>query len=138
LSRGVLVTEAGKKSGTLITVTQAIEQGREVFAVPGNISSRLSEGTNDLIRDGATPASNYSDILFALKISPAEKILPEKKFDLAPDEKQVYDTLSFDPATMDELLEKTGFNPGRVMLVLTQLEIKGLAKKIAGARYTRI
>ncbi|MCL1877674.1 MAG: DNA-processing protein DprA [Defluviitaleaceae bacterium] len=141
LSQGVLVTEAGKKSGTLITVTQAIEQGREVFAVPGNISSRLSEGTNDLIRDGATPVSDHADILFALKISRKEENASdegrEKKIALAPDEKQVYDTLSFDPVGMDELLAKTGLDLGRVMLMLTQLEIKGRAEKVAGARYIK-
>lgn len=138
LSQGVLVTEAGKKSGTLITVTQATEQGREVFAVPGNISSRLSDGTNNLIRDGATPVSDYTDILFALKISQPEEKKPEKKFVLARDEKQVYDTLGFDAVSVETIIETTNFNPGRVMLLLAQLEIKGLARKLPGSRYVKV
>ncbi|MCL2356529.1 MAG: DNA-processing protein DprA [Defluviitaleaceae bacterium] len=143
LSRGVLVTEAGKKSGTLITVNQATEQGREVFAVPGNISSRLSEGTNDLIRDGAIPVSDHTDIMFALKISPPKKSSNsgdkshEKKIALAPDEKQVYDTLSFDPVSVETLMEAMDFSPGTMMLLLARLEIKGLVRKMPGSRYIK-
>ncbi|MCL1843155.1 MAG: DNA-processing protein DprA [Defluviitaleaceae bacterium] len=143
LSRGVVVTEAGKKSGTLITVNQAIEQGREVFAVPGNISSRLSEGTNQLIRDGATPVSDYTDILFALGLPEEENIPAENKnskiprVNLAPDEKQVYDSLNFEPVSMDMLMEVTQINPSRLHFICTQLEIKGLARRLPGSRYVK-
>ena len=141
LSRGVLVTEASRKSGTLITVDQAIEQGREVFAVPGNISSRLSEGTNRLIQEGATPVSDYTDILFHLRISLQEDSAQIKtdekipKINLAQEEKQVYDSLNFEPISVDMLMETTGFNPGRIMYLCAQLEIKGLARKLPGSRY---
>jgi DNA processing protein len=139
LSEGVLVTEAGKKSGTLITVSQAIDQAREVFAVPGNISSRLSEGTNQLICDGAIPVSDYTDILYALRIFPEEEPTKEKNsnFILATDEKQVYDSLSFNPVSIDMLLELTDLPPGRVHFICAQLEIKGLVKKLPGSRYIK-
>jgi DNA processing protein len=141
LSQGVLVTEAGKKSGTLITVNMAVEQGREVFAVPGNISSRLSEGTNCLIRDGATPVSDYTDVLFSLNISREKENLhaeeKNSKIILADDEKQVYDNLNFDPISVDMLIEITNLPPGRVLLICAQLEIKGLARKLPGSRFVK-
>jgi DNA processing protein len=141
LSHGVVVAEAGKRSGTLITVDQAMEQGREVFAVPGNISSRLSEGTNQLIQDGAIPVSDYKDILFSLKISNEnEENFSEKissKIILATEEKQVYDSLSFEPCSIDALMELLESNPSRVLFLLTQLEIKGLIKKLPGSRYVK-
>ncbi|MCL2224587.1 MAG: DNA-processing protein DprA [Defluviitaleaceae bacterium] len=139
LSRGVVVTEAGDKSGTLITVNQAIDQGREVFAVPGNIFSRFSKGTNRLISEGATLVHDHDDILFSLKISAEEKSQCEisSKKVLAPEEKQVYDILGFEPVGIDSIVETTGLNLGRVMLLCSQLEIKGFAKKIRGAQYIK-
>ena len=149
LSRAVVVTEAALKSGTLITVDQAQEQGREVLAVPGNISSKLSQGTNQLIRDGAFPISNHEDILNILGIKPTPsktaskaKNLPEKlqnsknsQIPLATDEKQVYDRLSLEPISFDQLAETAGVDIGRLHLICTGLELKGLAKKLPGARY---
>ncbi|MCL2286227.1 MAG: DNA-processing protein DprA [Firmicutes bacterium] len=143
LSCGIIVTEAGLKSGTLITVDQAQEQGREVLAVPGNISSKLSQGTNQLIRDGAFPVSCHEDVLNILGITPmpiAEN-LPQNsknsKSNLAPDEKQVYDRLSLEPISFDKLADVTTMDIGRLHLVCTGLELKGLAKKLPGARYIR-
>ena len=140
LSRGIVVTEASLKSGTLITVDQAQDQGREVLAVPGNISSRLSQGTNQLIRDGAFPVASHEDILSILKIKPkGENAQKEKttKVTLAPEEKQVYDRLSLAPISFDTLAEVTEINIGMLHLVCTQLELKGLAKKLPGARYIK-
>ena len=143
LSCGIIVTEAGLKSGTLITVDQAQEQGREVLAVPGNISSKLSQGTNQLIRDGAFPVSSHEDVLSILGIAPAPVIenLPQNsknsKTNLAPDEKQVYDRLSLEPISFDKLADTLEIDIGRLHLVCTGLELKGLAKKLPGARYIR-
>jgi DNA processing protein len=138
LSHGVIVVEAGKKSGTLITVDQALDQGREVFAVPGSVSSKLSEGTNQLIKDGAIFVSDYTDVLSALGINFENEIKKQnKKIILAPDEKQVYDNLNFDPVSIDMLMELTGFAPGKTLLICTQLEIKGLAKKLPGSRFIK-
>ena len=139
LCQGVVVTEAAKKSGTLITVNQAMEQGREVLAVPGNISSKLSQGTNQLIREGAHPISDHTDILFALNITPVTAKLPDNKKipgqNLAPDEKRVYDGLSESPISFDMLADITATDHSKLHLICTKLELKGLAKKLPGARY---
>ena len=143
LCRAVVVTEASEKSGTLITVDQAHEQGREVFAVPGNISSKLSYGTNQLIREGAYPVSSHEDILSVLGITPqiARKFVGQKAelnvSSLAPDEKQVYDNLSQEPASIDILADVTGIEIGKLHLICTKFELNGLAKKLPGARFIR-
>jgi len=143
LCRGVVVTEAGLKSGTLITVDQAHEQGREVLAVPGNISSKLSQGTNQLIRDGAFPVSDHNDILNALGIIPIvqkEDITRKAKpavANLATDEKRVYDTLSLEPISFDMLADVADVEIGKLHLICTGLELKGLAKKLPGSRYIK-
>ena len=156
LSHGVVVTEAGKKSGTLITVDQAMEQGREVLAVPGNISSKLSQGTNALIRDGAHPVADYTDVLSVMSISTPRTVEKTKKQaprhkkeaiqqtiiekipqNLAPDEKQVYDSLTLEAISFDTLLDKTDIEPGRLHLICMGLELKGLARKLPGSRYIR-
>jgi len=165
LSRAVVVTEAGLKSGTLITVDQAQEQGREVFAVPGNISSKLSQGTNQLIRDGAFPVSNHEDILNILGNTPKLDNAPKHEntrkskpkpipsvqdiqknpqnpknthISLAPDEKRVYDRLSLEPVSFDYLADGSDVDIGRLHLICTGLELKGLVKKLPGARYIKI
>jgi DNA processing protein len=141
LSSVVVVVEAGKKSGTLITVTQALEQSREVMAVPGNITSQLSNGTNNLILDGAAPVTCYEDILFMLGINinePTAKqlVLPDAAV-LAPDEKVVYDSLTFDPTSFDALLRVTGLAAHVLHYVTAMLEIKGFIKKLPGMRFIK-
>jgi len=138
----VVVTEADTKSGTLITVDQAQEQGREVFAVPGNISSKLSQGTNQLIRDGAHPVSDHNDILHVLGIETQNIQKPQNKpqiakTNLAPDEKRVYDNLSLEPVSFDMLADVAGIEISKLHLICTGLELKGLAKKLPGSRYIR-
>ena len=140
MSLGVIVVEAGKKSGTLGTVNHAAEQGREVFAVPGNISSKLSEGTNTLIRDGAHPVQDYTDVLYVLGIMPKpgeEPIVGKPSVSLAPDEKLVYDSLGFEPTSYETLLDVTGIKNGRLHFVLTGLEIKKHTIKLPGGRYVK-
>ena len=140
LCRAIVVTEAGLKSGTLITVDQAQDQGREVFAVPGNISSKLSGGTNQLIRDGAFPVSNHNDILSVLGIDLKQydtEVAEKPKIQLAPDEKRVYDNLSLEPISFDMLADVAAVEIGKLHLICTGLELKGLAKKLPGSRYIR-
>jgi len=139
LSHAVIVAEAGRKSGTLITVDTAQDQGREVLAVPGNISSKLSEGTNRLIRDGAFPVIDYTDVLFALGLTeeaePDEA--PPPSIRLAPDEKQVYDTVDKNAVHFDTLAARCGLDANQVHLICMTLEMKGLLKKLPGNRYIR-
>ena len=140
LSLGVVVVEAGKKSGALGTADHALAQGREVFAVPGNISSKLSEGTNELIREGACPVADYSDILYVLRLMPPigqEPVVKEPAVELAPDERLVYDILSCEPTGYEELAEMTELAPGRMHFILTGLEIKKLIVKLPGARFIK-
>ena len=140
ISLGVIVVEAAKKSGTLGTVNHAADQGREIFAVPGNISSRLSEGTNILIRDGAHPVQDYTDVLYVLGLMPAPGKEPDinyKNIPLAPEEKLVYDHLRDEPISYETLYELTGLSCGRLHFVLTGLEIKGHSIKLPGGRYVK-
>jgi len=139
LSHAVVVAEAGRRSGTLITVDTAQDQGREVLAVPGSISSKLSEGTNRLIRDGAFPVVDYTDVLYALGISEETEPAPvlQKNVILAPDEKLVYDALSSSAIHFDEILSKTKLAAGQSHLICIALELKGFIKKLPGARYIR-
>jgi len=142
LSQVLVVVESGIKSGTLITVDQASDQGRDVMAVPGNITSKYSEGTNGLIRQGAEPACSYKDVLLNLGIKTEEDIVfdkpaANKSAQVAPEEKLVYDILTFEAYTFDEIVQRAKASPGEVQYTLTILEIKGLAKKLPGMRYIK-
>jgi len=154
LCRVIIVAEASKKSGTLITVDQATEQGRDVLAVPGNINSPLSAGTNSLIREGAIPVTDYTDVLFALGLSDIKDTsdplnqyahggqVPSKAQEnaiksLAPEEKLVYDSLTFEAVSFDSLIMATKLASGNLHYLCTTLELKGLIKKLPGARYIR-
>jgi len=154
MCRVIIVAEASKKSGTLITVDQATEQGRDVLAVPGNINSPLSAGTNSLICEVAIPVTDYTDVLFALGLS-SEKdtsdplnqyvhgggILSKTQENaiksLAPEEKLVYDSLTFDAVSFDSLTLTTKLPVANLHYLCTTLELKGLIKKLPGARYIR-
>ncbi|MCL2604921.1 MAG: DNA-processing protein DprA [Defluviitaleaceae bacterium] len=140
LSHAVVVAEAGRKSGTLITVDTAHDQGREVLAVPGNISSKLSEGTNRLIRDGAFPVIDYTDVLFALGISGEvePEVPPDKNTVLAPDEKRVYDVVHSEAVHFDAIPAQTGLTLSQCHMACIALELKKLIRKLPGARYVKL
>jgi DNA processing protein len=135
LSHVLVVTEAARRSGTLITVNQALEQGREVMAVPGNINSRLSDGPNELIRDGAGIVTSYQDILHILNINTNEHVQQNNPADLAPDEKVVYDCMAFQPESFENIVDKCGLSAQTVNYILTMLELKGYLLKMPGQRY---
>ncbi len=126
----VIVIEARLKSGSLITANYAIEQGKDIFALPGRISDTLSQGTNDLIRQGAYIISSIYDILDFFDVKYDRQI---KKIDLNPDklnyeERKVYDALyemGCESRHIDEIVEKTNINPTRCILILTTLQISG-------------
>ena len=139
LSQVVVVVEAGKRSGTQITVNQALEQGRDVMAVPGNITGKYSEGTNTLIKQGAGLASSSEDILHVLGKKPVKKASHTNDH-IAPEEKLVYDVLAFDPVdplSFDEIVIRTKSQPQTIQYILTMLEIKGYVQKLPGMRYIR-
>jgi DNA processing protein len=127
LCAATVVVEARERSGALITADFALEEGREVFAVPGEITSALSDGANALLRLGATPLTRASDVLEALGIEakPAQHARPEIG-DVAAS------VLMRLPATVDELVRTTGLGPGEIAGALAELELAQLASGADG------
>ena len=128
LSDAVLVVEARERSGSLITAELGLEQGRDIFAVPGRITDRLSMGCNQLIQQGAYMAISPNDILEYLGVKhQKELILHEKSVNgLAKKEKMLYSCLDFQPKYFDQVVVESGLPVEEVMCLLTELEWKGL------------
>ncbi len=129
LARAVVVVEAPKGSGALITAQHALELGREVLAVPGRPTDPASWGTNRLIRDGAQPLLEPEDLLSLLSLRPPPPT------PLAPEEERLYQRLRQGEALPDELALELGLSPGEVLSLLTLLELKGLVRALPGGRY---
>jgi len=137
LSRAVLVIEAAEKSGTLITVGDALEQDREVFALPGRVSDRTSRGCNELLKNGAHVLTCPEDVLQFLGKKVAQDTLKSPRALLTPEEESVYACLSLTPVSVDELLGKTGLPAGVLLEILVRLEIKSVVKKSGISGYLR-
>jgi len=139
LSLGVLVVEAAVGSGSLITARLATDQGREVFAIPGSIHSPLSRGCHALIRQGAKLVETANDVLEELgalaRVARAARPLPA---DLPDAQRQLLEHLGHDPASVDQLVERSGLTAEAVSSMLVQLELQGLVEAGAGGRYQRI
>ncbi len=146
LSCGVLVVEAGKKSGALITAHYALQQGREVFAVPGPITSPMSIGTLNLLKQGATPVGSAHDIMENLAglsvkslLKPVTEAAPSTPGEvLSSEEQQVLNTLSDNPVRIDELSEQSGLAVCHLFNILLNLELKGFVGQISGQQFKRI
>lgn len=161
LSLGVVVVEAARNSGALITADFALEQGREVFALPGKIDSSTSFGTNSLIKQGAKLVSNIEDIIEELNIKSTSNIaffnqsdkanelnlidsssqikqdnviMPELTFE----ESVLYNTLSREPLHLDDIVDSSGLDISRVLSVLLTLEMKRLICQLPGKQFARI
>ena len=136
LSMGVVVVEAGERSGALITTNFALEQDREVFVVPGNISSPVSRGPNKLIQEGAKLVSRVEDILEELQLTQVvaqtavQLALPETAEEVA-----LYSNLSGQPTHIDDLCRTSGLPTGLVSSTLTLMELKGLVQQVGGMNY---
>ena len=137
ISEAILVIEAAKRSGTLITVGQALDQGRDVFALPGNINNIMSQGTNDLLKDAAFPLTDIKDVLFNLGINENKENVYNEEELLLPDEKIIYELIMSEPISIDEIIIKSNLQIQIVQYCVTMLELKGLVQKIAGQRYIR-
>ena len=151
LSLGVIVVEAPLKSGALITAHEAAEQGREVFGVPGPITSRASQGVNALLRDGAGVVTGAEDILHALASkldevlkryrAPKAEVEGERRFSfprLSEEESQVFGQVpTANGTTVDTLAAATDLPPARLLSILTELEIKGVIRQMPGKGFTR-
>lgn len=136
LSLGVIVVEGDWSSGAVITARQALEQGREVFAVPGSIFSPMSHGPNRLIQEGATAVLAANDVLEALNLTraveqgQARQLLPTE-----PVEVQLFALLSDEPQHVDELGRAAGLPIGEVTSTLALMELKGLVRQVGGMQY---
>ena len=143
LSLGTVVVEAAEKSGSLITVRFALEQGREVFAVPGNINSPVSTGTNNLIKQGAKLVANTNDILeefeqlLTQELKSGIKDSFKDESPISGEEGSVYNMLTLQPKHINQIITESGIEPQKVMQILLDLEIKGLAEQMAGGCYVR-
>ena len=141
MSRGVLVVEAAEGSGSLITVDFALEQGREVFAVPGPVYAPTSAGVNRLLKDGAHVATEARDILEVLwpQIPLREVRRREDSFAAAlPDAaRDIYLHLGDEPLHVDELVRKSGLTPMDVSAILLHLELRGGVEQLPGMRFVR-
>jgi DNA processing protein len=136
LSRGVLVVEAAIRSGSLITARRALDQGRDVFAIPGSIHSPLSKGCHDLIKQGAKLVESAEDILAELGLGDAVAGKPAPG-PAAPAD-PLLDAMGFAPVTMDQMAQLTGFGAPALAASLSRLEIEGRVAALAGGRFQRI
>ncbi|MCF8063439.1 MAG: DNA-processing protein DprA [Deltaproteobacteria bacterium] len=143
LSRGVVVVEAARKSGSLITASLALDQGREVLAVPGSVRSQRSAGCHFLLKQGAALVESADDILEVLGLagtpgSPIERSEPaDRGSTLNPQEKGVYDMLGDDPVHIDEIIIASGMAVQHVLGLLTRLELTGLIEQLPGKMFVR-
>ena len=141
LSFGVLVIEAGRQSGALITARQGLEQGRQIFAVPGRIDNPLAQGCHQLLKEGAKLVEGVDDILNELEfLIPRERATPEPRplpANLTGDEAKVYDAIELDETPIDIITRATGLPSGTVSSTLLRLEMKKLIKQLPGKQFVR-
>ncbi|MGB9715407.1 MAG: DNA-processing protein DprA [Thermodesulfovibrionales bacterium] len=137
LSFGVLVIEATSDSGSLITAGYALEQGREVFAVPGNITSPASAGTNELLKKGAILTRNAEDIV--KELAPVLKGFirskEKAKVELSEEENKVCSHLTGEPKHIDNISRESGLPTSKVLEILLRLELKGVIRQTTGNRF---
>jgi len=138
LSRGVLVVEAALASGSLITARQAVEQGREVFAIPGSIHSPFSKGCHQLIKQGAKLVDDAADILVELNLTPGSPTPAATRDNTAADVDGILAAMGYDPVTIDALTQLAGKPAGTIMARLTELELAGIVASLPGGKYQRL
>lgn len=145
MSLGVVIVEATQRSGSLITARLALEQGREVFAVPGSVESFKSSGTHSLIKQGAKLVEHAGDILEELpgeeksrENVPGLKVgVDEKPLSLPPQEKKVWDLLSDGSMHVDQMVRQSGMGISPLLSLLLEMELKGLIKQLPGKYFSR-
>lgn len=144
LSLGVIVVEAGARSGALITARHAVEQNRDVFAVPGPVDSAVSRGCHQLLKDGAGVIESIDDLNELLgrvyktdQGSSGISTLKMADLNLNPQEQQIYSAVNQNEVLIDAIVEATGLPVSRVMATIGALETRGILKRLSGARIAR-
>lgn len=139
LAMGVIVIEAPDRSGALITADFAAEQGKDVFALPGDANRKTSRGTNRLIQDGAHPLLAAEDVMDVLNLFPME--MGEVEQTEMPDDKiqvAMLELLKDEPAHIDSLYQRSGFPIQEIQAALSMLELQGAIKPLGGMQYMRV
>jgi DNA processing protein len=138
LSDAVIIIEASENSGALITSDRALEQGKEIFAVPGNITSPKSQGTNTLIKNGANLLSGMQDILryFSIKNTKISKEKPSFKLDNF--EEKIYNLLEIGETDFDGIAAGVGLKTSEIITSLLSMEVKGAVKRLKNNNYRRV
>ncbi|MFQ6615924.1 MAG: DNA-processing protein DprA, partial [Fidelibacterota bacterium] len=140
LSQATVVVEAGSRSGAILTALNAVDQNREVFAVPGRLTDEKSVGCLRLIRLGAIAVRDVEQIIQTINPklkSPRTPVQSELNLDLTSEESMVYGVLSEDPKHVDDIAGDTDLETSRVLTVLLQMELKGAVIQLAGKQYIR-
>ena len=140
LSFGVLVIEAGRQSGALITARQALDQGRQVFAVPGRIDNPQAQGCHKLIKEGAKLVEGVEDVLGELEfLFPPEAVATPRSLpgNLTPEEEKIYGAIALDETPIDAITASTGLTSGTVSSALLRLEMRRLVKQLPGKVFVR-
>lgn len=140
LSHGTIVVEAGNRSGALLTAMYAVDQNRDVFAVPGRLTDKKSVGCLRLIRHGAIPVENTSQIVEVIKsrlMHPPKPVQTEIKLDLTKEEMKLYQILTDDPKYVDDIVEQVDFDSPKVLTLLLTMELKGVVRQLSGKQFVR-
>ncbi len=138
LARGCLVVEAALRSGSLITARYALEQGREVFAIPGSIHSPLSKGCHQLIKQGAKLVESSNDILEEFGAAQPVQTGTLGKETVSPEHAGLLAALGFDPLDLDTLCERSGLTPETASAMLLTLELEGTVSRLPGGKFQRV
>ena len=140
LCHGTLVVEAGDKSGAILTAFNAVDQSRDVFAVPGRITDKKSRGCNRLIENGAVPVKGADDIIrdinhrmFKLVTGVQKKI----NFDLSREEKMIFEHLDHDPIHVDDLAKAVNMDISYILQLLLKMELKNAVQQLGGKQFVK-
>jgi DNA processing protein len=136
MSVGTLVVEAKEKSGALITAKLAVDENRDVFALPGSVTSAQSVGPNRLIQQGATPVLSPADILDTYDLSPQKLALPAAD-SVTTEAQRILDAIHADPLHIDAIMTETEMTAAQLLPLLTQLELAGVVRNLGGGKYAR-
>ena len=145
LSLGTIVVEAAERSGALVSAVHAMEQGREVFAVPGRVDSRMSRGCHQLLRDGATLVESIDDVLEQLgpltgiaTLADGREIRHAAELQLNDMEQRVLAAIDSGPTVVDAVVVRSGLSAQRVLATLTVLEMRRLIRRLSGSVVCRV